>query len=133
MNDEQQLVGYCVELHYWEADKAIRYWIDRVDALTGHDDGPEPRWRNRQATSHRGIGDELHVSAIFDPIGGATFLEAWDRIDNELRLADRDDPDAPLRTPTQRRLDALVEMAMRATRQRRRRSTTPATGHRGRR
>ena len=115
VKDEERLVGFCVELPYWEAAKAIHYWVDRVDGITGHDDGPEPRWRNRQATSHRGIDDEVHVNAIFDAVGGATFLEAWDRIDNELRLADRDDPDAPLRSRTQRRLDALVEMAVRAT------------------
>ena len=65
--------------------------------------------------SHRGIDDEVHVEAIFDAVGGATFAAAWDRIDNELRLADENNPDAPLRTRTQRRLDALVEMAVRAT------------------
>jgi hypothetical protein len=70
---------------------------------------------NRQAKSHRGIGDELHVEAIFDAVGGATFSAAWERIDNELRLADEADPDAPARSPAQRRLDALVEMAVRAT------------------
>ena len=36
-------------------------------------------------------------------------------IDNELRLADQNNPDAPLRTRAQRRLDALVEMALRAS------------------
>ena len=67
------------------------------------------------ACSHRGVGDEVHVEAIFDPVGGATFTAAWDRVDNELRLADEQGPDTPLRTPAQRRLDALVEMAIRAT------------------
>ena len=113
--DESRLVEFCVELAWWAAVKAVRYWADRVDALTGNDDGPPPRWRNRQACSHRGIGDEVHVEAIFDPIGGATFTEAWDRIDNELRLADEHNPEAEPRTPAQRRLDALVEMAIRAT------------------
>jgi hypothetical protein len=113
--DESRLVGFCVELPWWAAAKALRYWADRVDALIGDDDGPPPRWLNRQAKSHRGIGDELHVEAIFDAVGGATFAAAWERIDNELRLADENNPDAEPRTPAQRRLDALVEMAVRAT------------------
>jgi hypothetical protein len=111
-DDEAKLVENCVELQFWAAEKVIQYWICRVDALTGHDDGPAPRWRDRQATSHRGIDGEVHVDAIFDPVGGATFSEVWDEIDNELRLADEHDPDAPLRTRAQRRLDALVEMAV---------------------
>ncbi len=113
--DEAKLVEFCVELQYWAAEKAIQYWICHIDAVTGHDDGPAPRWRNRQATSHRGIDGEVHLEAIFDPVGGATFIETWDRIDNELRLADQNKPDAPLRTRAQRRLDALVEMAVRAS------------------
>jgi Domain of unknown function (DUF222) len=113
--DEARLVGFCVELPWWAVVKAVRYWMDRVDALTDHDDGPPPRWRNRQASSRRGIDDEVHVEAIFDAVGGATFAAAWERIDNELRLADENNPDAEPRTPAQRRLDALVEMAVRAT------------------
>jgi Domain of unknown function (DUF222) len=113
--DECRLVGFCVELPHWAADKAVRYWECRVDALTGHDDGPEPRWRDRQVTSHRGIDGEVHVDAIFDPVGGASFIEAWERVDNELRHADEHNPDGPRRTRTQRRLDALVELAIRAS------------------
>ncbi len=86
--------------------------------LTGHDDGPPPTWTNRQASAHRGIDGELHAKLIFDRVGGATFKEAWDRIDNEFRLADEahlaEDGFLP-RTAAQRRLDALVEMAIRAT------------------
>ena len=96
--DEGRLVGFCVELPHWAADKAVRYWECRVDALTGHDDGPEPRWRDRQATSHRGIDGEVHVDAIFDPVGGATFIEA-ERVDNELRHADEHNPDGPRSYP----------------------------------
>ena len=83
--------------------------------MTGDDDGPEPRWQDRQATSHRGIDGEIHLAAIFDPVGGATFSEAWELIGDELRLADARRPDGAVRTFVQRRLDALVEMAVRAT------------------
>ncbi len=113
-----QLVAFCRELPYWQADKAVQYWGQRVDVLTGHDDGPAPTFTNRQASSFRGIDGEVHVTAIFDRVGGALFTEAWDRIDNEFRLAD----EAHLaehgvlpRTAAQRRLDALVELAVRAT------------------
>jgi hypothetical protein len=115
---EVQLVAFCRQLPYWQADKAVQYWGQRVDALTGHDDGPAPTFSNRQASSFRGIDGEIHVKAIFDRVGGAMFAEAWDRIDNEFRLADEQqlaEQGVLPRTAAQRRLDALVELAIRAT------------------
>ena len=109
---------FCRELPYWQADKAVQYWGQRVDALTGHDDGPPPTFTNRQGLVIRGIDGEVHVKAIFDRVGGAMFAEAWDRIDNEFRLADEQhlaEHGVLPRTAAQRRLDALVEMAVRAS------------------
>ena len=115
---EDQLVAFCRELPYWQADKAVQYWGQRVDALTGHDDGPPPTFTNRQASAFRGIDREVHVKAIFDRVGGAMFAEAWDRIDSGFRLVDKQhlaEHGVLPRTAAQRRLDALVEMAVRAT------------------
>ncbi len=115
--DESMLVGFCEHLDFWDAEVAIDYWKLRVDAELG-DDGKPPRWLNRQARDSRGIDGEIHLDAIFDAVGGATFMAAWNRIDDELRLHDQAviaaTGELP-RTRQQRRLDALVEMAIRAT------------------
>ena len=117
LEDESMLVGFCEHLHFWDAEVAIDYWKLRVDAELG-DDGKPPRWLNRQARDYRGIDGEIHLEAIFDAVGGATFMAAWNRIDDELRLQDQaviaETGELP-RTRQQRRLDALVEMAVRAT------------------
>ncbi len=117
LEDESMLVGFCEHLHFWDAEVAINYWKLRVDADLG-DDGKPPRWLNRQARDHRGIEGEIHLDAIFDAVGGATFMAAWNRIDDELRLQDQaviEETGELRRTRQQRRLDALVEMAVRAT------------------
>jgi Domain of unknown function (DUF222) len=117
LEDESMLVGFCEHLHFWDAEVAIAYWKLRVDAELG-DDGKPPRWLNRQARDYRGVDGEIHLDAIFDAVGGATFMAAWNRIDDELRLQDQaviaETGELP-RTRQQRRLDALVEMAVRAT------------------
>ena len=109
--DEELLVGYCTQLSLFDAERTIRYWINRIDAELG-DDGPEPTYRDREASAGRGIGGEVHLRAILDPVGGGEFLEALDRIEHELHLDD--ERTGTQRTEPQRRADALVEMARRA-------------------
>ena len=109
--DEETLVGYCKRMSMYDADREIRYWCNRVDAELG-DDGPEPTYLDREATTGRGIDNEVHLRAILDPVGGGEFLEALDRIENELYLDDK--RTGNVRTDKQRRADALVEMARRA-------------------
>jgi hypothetical protein len=109
--DEETLVGYCKRMSMYDADREIRYWGNRVDAELG-DDGPEPTYLDREATTGRGIDNEVHLRAILDPVGGGEFLEALDRIEHELYLDDKRTGNE--RTDKQRRADALVEMARRA-------------------
>lgn len=109
--DEHQLVGYCRQMSFFEADRAIRNWINVVDAALD-DDGPEPAYRDREASWHPGLNGDVHLTAIFDPVGGAMFVEALERIEHDLYLDDqRCGSD---RTDRQRKADALVEMARRA-------------------
>ena len=58
---------------------------------------------------HRGIEGEVHVDAIFDPVGDATFIEAWDA-SKPAPPCRRAQPRRPASKPHQRRLDALVEL-----------------------
>jgi hypothetical protein len=109
--DEERLVEYCQRMSLFDAEREIRYWCNRVDAELG-DDGSAPPYRDRELTTGRGIGNEVHLRAILDPVGGGQVLEALDRIERELYLDDQRDGNE--RTPAQRRADALVEMARRA-------------------
>lgn len=120
--DEEMLVGFCRESSFFEADRSVRYWINRVDAELD-DDGPEPAYRDRECTTGRGIGNEVHLRAILDPVGGGEFLEALDRIERDLYRDDKQSGNE--RSDTQRRADALVEMARRAM-------ATPADGRKPR-
>ena len=56
--DEEKLVGYCKRMSMYDADREIRYWCNRVDAELG-DDGPEPTYLDREATTGRGIDNEV--------------------------------------------------------------------------
>jgi hypothetical protein len=113
-DDEASLVDKCETLRYAQARIFVEEWCNYIDALNG-DDGTDPTREGREATRGRGINGEHHLKAIFDAVGGTIFNEAWDRIERELYRAEKNDPDAPTRTLKQRRADALVEMAMRAT------------------
>ena len=42
----------------YDADREVRYWCNRVDAELG-DDGPEPTYLDREATTGRGIDNEV--------------------------------------------------------------------------
>jgi hypothetical protein len=109
--DERTLVQHCQEKSFFDADREIRNWIVVADAMLD-DDGPEPTWNDREARVSQGIDNEVHVRAILDPVGGAEFAEAFERIERELYLEDqRTGSD---RTNQQRGADALVEMARRA-------------------
>ncbi len=110
--DELQLLSFCEELTLHEANVAVEYWKCRADAAVDPD-GEEPALEDRTATWGPGVGDEVTLTATFDPVGGAVFTEAVERIEHELSVADRNDPDST-RSHGQRRLDALVELARRA-------------------
>ena len=87
---------------------------------------PTPTGSAKAATRSIGTGwdGEVHLDAVFDPIGGEVFRTALAAIEHELLHTDRRDG-ATTRTARQRRVDALVEMAQRA-------ATAPADGLRPR-
>lgn len=120
---EELLVGDAVDLLFDDFVAAVRYWLSLVDP-----DGAESDADADFAARH------LHLSQTWrgtwrldgqlDPIGGEEFhTELW-RIEQELFRADWADAktlhgenfrgDHLARTPTQRRADALVEMARRS-------------------
>ena len=109
---EETLVAQCRLLRFSDACRMVAYWRQRADAATIEDEGRrlvEGRTASA-ATTFEGVVD---LRAVFDPLGGVELLTELQRLERLEYLADLQ-PDATSRTPGQRRLDALVEMARRS-------------------
>ena len=122
--DEEMLVGHARELRFDDFCRAVDYWCQLHDP-----DGAEDQARDRHEARRLHLSETLDGTGVldvqFDPVGMAEFRTALERIENELWTADWADArerlgdaatDADLtRTRPQRRYDALIEMARRAT------------------
>lgn len=132
---ETELVDKALTRSYKSWHQRVTYWEHHVDETRRGDDPepPDPREDGRSAHVSATVFDMTRTDAWLDPIGGETFREALHRIeqelfDNDWQLAkqthgNQTTVDKLWRTPTQRRADALVEMAHRAM-------TAPANGKR---
>ena len=124
---ESFLLEKAGSLSFKDFARAVAYWEQVVDeARRGDDpDPPDPREVDRAAHVSTTLADMIRVDAWIDPVGGATFGESLRRIETELFDADWQQAKAEYgdavtvdrlwRTPAQRRADALVEMAVRAS------------------
>jgi len=121
--DEARLVAKAREMLFRSFEKVVRYWRDRnapdeAEAL-GYDS-----YAARKAHCSDGLEGTKLLDATFDPIGGAVFDRELSRLEQELfeadwaeareRLGDTATAQDLGRTPPQRRLDAMVEMARRS-------------------
>jgi hypothetical protein len=123
-SDESWLVARARELRFDDFARVIAYWCqcaaaDEIEARARR------RYERRAAKLSRGLEGTGHLQVEFEAIGFALFGEALRRIEQELWEADwaeargRLGPGAKKRDLTrsdaQRRYDALVEMATRAS------------------
>lgn len=122
--DQQMLVEQASVLSYNHFVRLVAYWRQRVDPDGADDHAAAQRSRRsfRLSQSFEGmwLGD-----VVLDPISGAIVSGALGRIEDEMFAADWAEAKARLgtdkvvaadlvRSPAQRRADALVEMAGRA-------------------
>ncbi len=124
---EQTLVDVAVEEpDFDEFLRAVQYWEHGADDALGASEDQHRRHRaGRKAHHSKTFQGTYQLDATFDAVGGEIFDTALGRIYHELLMADwkaarAEHGDAACesdlcRTPEQRRLDALVEMARRAT------------------
>ncbi len=124
---EQTLVDVAVEEpDFDEFLKAVQYWEHGADDALGASEDQHRRHRaGRKAHHSKTFQGTYRLDATFDAVGGEIFDTALGRIYHQLLMADwkaarAEHGDAACesdlcRTPEQRRLDALVEMARRAT------------------
>ena len=120
---EPLLCDHARGLSYAAFDKAVSYWEHLVDTNAAEHDATfkEQRREFHASMTFDGMG---RLDGWLDPISFEEFRNALDRIEaelfnNDLKDAQADHADkhaAELwRTPAQRRADALIEMARRAT------------------
>ncbi|MDZ7677979.1 MAG: DUF222 domain-containing protein [Acidimicrobiales bacterium] len=122
--DEEMLVDQARSLRFDDFCRAIAYWCQLHDP-----DGTEDQARDRYEARRLHLSETLDgtgaLDAWFDPIGLAEFRTALERIENELwkhdwaeardRLGEAATDTDLARSGAQRRYDALIEMARRAT------------------
>ncbi len=102
---EADLIPELAGLSVNETAVAMQDWARRADAVLGDD--PEPAVPERSLHLSRILDGRRELSGSFEPEGGAIIATA-------LRLAQT--PDAvsePVRSPAQRRADALVDLCRR--------------------
>jgi hypothetical protein len=116
------LVELCRTPFYAVAARGVAYWKQSADLDAANHDATTLRdFRHLSASvTFNGV---VAIDGVLDPLGGATLTTELDRISTQLRLQDQ--RDGVQRSVTQRRADALVEMAMRS-------ATAPADGLRPR-
>ncbi len=121
--DEETLVGEgCRTGRFEDFVKLVGYWEQLADP-DGTEEAAEER-RNRRDVYLEPVGDMYLGQMTLDPISGAIVYDELKRLEEELFEADWKEARARLgydptasdlaRTPSQRRADALVEMATRS-------------------
>jgi hypothetical protein len=121
--DEALLLMTAQLDEFCDAAKAIRYWIELADEERSESKAKR-RHEARSASAAKSFEGTVDLRALFEPIGGEIFLNELERIEQEFFESDWADAKAIHgdsvaiahlgRTPTQRRCDALVEMAKRS-------------------
>jgi hypothetical protein len=119
---EELLVNLCRTPFFGVASRGIAYWKLGAD-LDAADRDADTLHAARHLSASVTFQGTVAIDGVLDPVGGEIFKTELDRLCEQLRLQDL--RDGVERTTTQRRADALVEMAMRS-------ATAPADGLRPR-
>ena len=119
---EEFLVTLCRTPFFTVAQRGIDYWKLCAD-LDAADRDADTVHAGRHLSASVTFNGTVAIDGVLDPLGGEVLKTELDRICEQLRLQDL--RDGVERTATQRRADALVEMAMRS-------ATAPADGLRPR-
>ena len=129
--DEAMLVDHARQLDVVDVERVVRYWEQQADA-DGVEQAAAERHDHRRVSCSPGI-DGHWLQGWLPTVAGATFTAELERLERQLFDDDWKTAVAEhgetvqvsqlARTPTQRRADALVEMAVRS-------ATAPAGGRR---
>lgn len=122
-DSEKMLVDQCTRLRFDQVERVVAYWRQHADAV-GADDDADRLVEQRRLSAARTYDGSVYVRALLDPIDGSIFLTELTRLERQLYDTEQSAGEL-VRTPGQRRADALVEMATRS-------ASTPAGAQRPR-
>jgi hypothetical protein len=122
--DESLLVNQIGSLSFDQAARAVGYWSQCANNELAEESG-DHLVEVRSASLSRTLSGTRVLDAVFDPVGGEIFSNVLSSIEDELFREDWQEATTRCgdsitvldlaRTAGQRRLDALVEMAKRAS------------------
>ena len=123
IRDEDLLVSQATKLRYGHFRRALAYWCYKADPAESEAEADDD-FKARELHLSDGMRGTKLLGGTLDPIGGAIVADELARLEEELFIADwaeaRDRVGAAVcaadlrRSATQRRADALVEMARRS-------------------
>ncbi|CAN5671128.1 hypothetical protein BH18ACT3_BH18ACT3_05430 [soil metagenome] len=122
-DSEKMLVDQCTRLRFDQVERVVAYWRQHADAV-GADADADRLVEQRRLSAARTYDGSVYVRALLDPIDGSIFLTELTRLERQLYDTEQSAGEL-VRTPGQRRADALVEMATRS-------ASTPAGAQRPR-
>ncbi len=117
---EAVLVDECAKLRYAQAVRLVDYWCHRADDIAADDTAQRDLDRSHLHASTT-LDGAVVINGRLDAVGGAAVTAELSRLERLLYLADQ--RDGVVRTATQRRAAALIEMARRS-------AATPADAQR---
>jgi hypothetical protein len=111
--DLVSLVESCRSLNFADARRTLAYWATKVDASAGgsHDEASSDDDQARVYLSET-YGGTYVLNGTLDPLSGGILAAELARL--EQLIAAKDLADGKVRTPAQRRAEALREMAQRS-------------------
>jgi len=111
--DETMLVGHARTLQHRDFVRVVEYWVQVADPEGVEKDAEAQRSARRVhlSPSYDGM---WFLDGLLDPLSGEIVSTALRRIEDELFMEEWAEHKEAIRTPAQRRADALVEMARRA-------------------
>lgn len=111
--DEEQLVEHARTMAHREFAQVLAYWEQAADP-DGVEDAAQAQRDGRRVHLSQTLEGMWLLDGVLDPISGEIVSRALGAIEQELFEAEWAEAKRPVRTPAQRRADALVEMARRA-------------------
>jgi len=111
--DEERLVEHARTMGHRAFGQVLAYWEQAADP-DGVERDAEAQRDGRRVHLSESFGGTWLLDGVLDPISGEIVATALDRIGEELFKVEWAEHGRAVRSPAQRRADALVEMARRA-------------------
>jgi hypothetical protein len=105
LRDEQMLLGFAEQLTFNQFRRALSAWVSMADDALADPSSEKQHEEQRRVQLTQLANGMWHLDGLLDPLGGETLRTA-------LEVATAKPSEGDNRTPTQRRHDALTDIAL---------------------